>query len=271
MKKIIFFHVVSFPMFLACMFILGMVFHRFDDFSAALSTSLVFQGISYSASAFTILYILFRLFLTYHERKTNLSLILIDYFISSFTTSMLQSFLSFLTFSDINLQLQWETMTITSLISMNFAFWIFFFELFQSGENGARFALKSRLLILGYLGGASLTVIQGLFGNVTHLFLMLITLPLIVSNMYVSFVVGYKGLFLSKQNVNPKEKKGFFFIGLSAIFIGTITILAFIDYVVLNQSVFIGTLVGFLYLVSSVFLYFGIISPMKSPKDNQGK
>ncbi|MHA1683596.1 MAG: hypothetical protein ACTSUE_21840 [Promethearchaeota archaeon] len=262
-KNIIFFHLLSLPSFLVVLIISSIVYHQPEDFTITFSMDLFFQGLTYTVSAVGIFFIVIRLYFIYKRKGTALSLILVDYFITVLIVSSIQVFLSFFHFNDDNLELLGETFTIIGLISINFTFWFFLFELFQNGEKSSRFTVKSSLIMFGYLVGSTLGIFQGMFGNVTKLIVVVIALPLVVINVYINIVVARNGISLSRLSEKRNEKVGLLFIGLSGILIAFVSILAFLDYVVFDQSALSGTLVGLFYLIGFIFLYLGFISPMK--------
>ena len=266
-KNFILLNLLSFPSFLIILAVTSIAYHQPQDISVVFFTDLFYQGLTYAVSALVVMFLLIRLFVIFKKRKSDLSLILVGYFINTLLNSALQAFLGFFKFNDENLQLLGETSSVILIVSTQFVFWFFLFELFKDGEKGTRFNLKSRLILFVYLGSAVLGIFQGMVGSMTSTIVIIITLPLVILNVYLYAAVARNGISLSKRIGEKKEKMGLLFIGYSGIFIVCTSILAFLDYVLFDQSVVSGTIVGILYLIGYIFLYLGFTIPKKSSKD----
>ncbi|MFX0101602.1 MAG: hypothetical protein ACFFCS_18650 [Candidatus Hodarchaeota archaeon] len=263
-KKIAPLHILSYFITLIVLLIAGVFYHSIQDFSAVFHMDLFFQGLTYGISVIGMSYIVFRIGAINIKRKSALTIILVDFFITALLVSIIQAFLAFFQFNDANMQLAWETATVLVLFSNHSILWFFFFELFKEGEKGNKFNLKALLILLWHLSGMILSIVQGMIGNETSVVLVIIVLPILISNVYLNIVIAKLGITLSKRIEKRAESHGFLFIGLSALIIVATSILAFLDYVILDQNPIAGTLVGMLYLIGFVFVYIGYITPMKS-------
>ena len=236
------------------------IYYQISDFSINLADGTLFvQGFGFLLADLMSIISLIKLYQNYKIEKKNNTKILIAYFFFTAIVGILQIFLAFFVFTKAE-----EMNNILKIVTaLNIPPLLYCFTLFLIGVFYSDMSKNKIKLIKIHLG--SFTILGWIFFmfkgiEITNdIGLKIIGLWALLIEIVVFTLLAIKSFGIRNRVTSENHKRGFLYIGLSGIINVCAWLSTFVDFILIGESLFIGTLTALLYMVGYFLLYQGFI------------